>query len=450
MSKKYLIMLLTTLLIFSGCGKNTANPVNDNTSETTEKSDNLNDGGDEETAKEEVEESIADEEPTELVTDYYTNEGSYEIKYDESESYPFNFSYRIPMITDGSKDAEKFNKKIQEQFKSVTDLVDAIVAGESDEVYEADYMAISYETFENGDILSIVVTAEGTYSDWVDYGVFNYDKANKKAVSNDEILKTAGMTEDEFYKYAKTAFGLKASSFIVESFEGAEERNDGSEMWIAGIIPGMLNDYVRTVDSVNLESGTQIFLGKDGVLNAIGLVHVQAGAGQYYNIVEVKPCEDVNFTDIYKPYVEKAKMDAFEKRCFELYNLEGYSATVTHEVESGNTYQSDIYIGFDDTDENIFLFQDYCADAGISLAYSGTIKWISVDENGLEYEYVLDHLDGEWMHEKPFTGRFYLKCYSEFDEKALDYNIGARYKFIEGDDLFDSKGEVVELEKTYG
>ena len=49
-----------------------------------------------------------------------------------------------------------------------------------------------------GDIVSIIIIASETFTDGVGYDVFNYNADTLQAASNDEVIKSFGMTADEY------------------------------------------------------------------------------------------------------------------------------------------------------------------------------------------------------------------------------------------------------------
>lgn len=389
-------------------------------------------------------------ESKELVVDYYANEGSYEIPNDEFDSYTFDFSYHIPMITDGSEDAEAFNKNIQEEFTFINDFLEPILKGEAEEVYDAEYSKISYDVYNNNDIVSIVVKVNYSYADWTEYKVFNYNKKEKKAVSNSDLLKFASMTEEDFYKYAGTAFGQVEAGYFKEMLEANKQNYPDEPEMAYNMVPSMIGDFVSTVRGIDLNKRTQIYLGENGALYAIDFVYVQAGAGMVNSVVEVKQCEDVDFNEMYKSVVEECHYDGFEKDCLDMYDLVGYKADGNITDDEGNTVKGEKYIGFDDKDSSIFLYQEYSEEAGTGRSYSGTLSFAGVNEKGIIFEYSLTHLDGKEIKDNRKTGKFSLITFSDYDESLEDYTHGAYYNFIDGEDLFDSEGKEVVLTRSIG
>lgn len=62
----------------------------------------------------------------------------------------------------------------------------------------ADGMATSLYWGVKGNVLSIVILASETFTDYYTYDVFNYDLDTLKGIDNSETLKNLGMTEEEF------------------------------------------------------------------------------------------------------------------------------------------------------------------------------------------------------------------------------------------------------------
>lgn len=443
MKNRNILLALVITLFFVGCGKDKA--IEQPADEPVE-----TEGVVEEVADDVPGDSMVEEEVEDFITEQYSEDGSYEIKYgEEDEGYIYEYSYHLPKINDNSSDADTINDEIYNIAKNSIQLVEEVTSGSAEFPSEPEYKSVSYETYENGDIVSIVIISDAVYSDWIDYGVFNYNKQTHKKVSNEEILEIAGLSEDEFLKKARNTLGVAALGDLDPFLGEIDNEDEEDSSWRRGIIADYIQCYMYTISDSNINMDMMMFLDRDNELSICGLVHVPAGAGQYYSLKKLSDESVESSLDKYREYYEKFHSDEFEKRCLGLYDVEGYSATIKHKVSDGNDYEDEVYIGFDDSNPSVFLMQ-FNGD-GYNMNYSGSLKWYDVNESGLAFEYELTELDFKKLPaDEVKTGRFYLKPYDSFNESTGEYTVGAIYNYIDGIDMFDSNGEEILLNKSFG
>ena len=400
------------------------------------------------------------------VSSRYAKEEKLEITSEGSEPYSIEVSYNIPKLNDNSEAADAINKEIQEKSMASIELAEAILDGSAEEVREPDYVGINYEAYLNGDIVSIIIELKSGYIDWTDYNVYNYNISTHEAVNNDEILEYAGVSKDEFISNAKKTFG-KISLDCMDGFLTADEANaDDSEAEVEenndngqyGIIADLIYAYSDTVNAKNITKDMPMYLDDEGKICAVCLVSVPAGAGHYYYTERVENISNDALFSKFTEYAQKCEIDDFEKRCMGLYETEGLSGSIVKKISLSNMRSEDVYIGFDSDDVTVFTMQFNGVD--YSDVYLGTIKLVSIDENGVAYEYELTEKNGEALAteategeeeaELCHSGKFYLNSYNYYDEKADDYIDGATYKFIDGEDMLVSDGYNVDLRKSFG
>ena len=189
-----------------------------------------------------------------------------------------------------------------------------------------------------------------------------------------------------------------------------------------------------------------VYLDGNGELNAVALVMVPAGAGQYYHVAKIEEKSNDEMIKKYCEYADMFNYDGFEKQLLALYELEGYSGSIIRKITVSNMRSEEVYLGFDDNDTSLFLMQfsgDDFADA-----YVGKLEFESFDENGIIFTYVLDTKND--APEEKHTGRFYLNPYSVWDENEETYISGVVYKHIDGEDMLGSNGAAVDLRKSFG
>lgn len=450
MKKISVLIILVLSILISGCGKKKVEEVAPvKTPETIV----------EDTDKTEEVFKVDDSDKHDKVTvsDRYGKEGTFEIKYgEEDEGFTYEYVYHIPEINDDSADAKAINDEIYNIAKDSIEVAENMSSGKSEIQMEPEYIRINYDVFENDDIISIVVVEDAVYSDWRDFSIYNYNSKTHKKATNAELLKIAGLSEEEFLRDAMYTLGAKTLEeldYFIESYDANasnEQENEEDTAWKKRMVADFIRYYLFTISENNVNKDMGLYFGDDGSLFICGFVCVPAGAGQYNCVEKLKSKPEGDVLKKYKDYTAKYYYDSFEMDCLGLYELEGYSGKLTHEVASGNSYEDQVYIGFSDKDHSEFLLQFLGDD--YSLAYSGTLKWIDCDENGMAFEYELNNLDMKKLPEEEIhKGSFYIKPYGYYDEKIDDYVSGAYYKYIDGEDMLDTKpGEIVNLEKSFG
>lgn len=444
MKKNYLILLLALTLTFSGCGKDeekAADAVSDTATETPAQTES-------------PEEETEDIQEAEIVGVQYFREGEYSIPFDENDSIESSYSYNVPMITDGSEEATKINQEIYAFCQPSIDAVESILADNSPESYmDPQFIDISYEAFENGDIVSIVMRGAAVYSDWCEYYVVNYNRVAKMRVENEDLIQNYGLSLAEFTSKAKGSIGNAVRDDLI-MFIGADgsvdlDTPDEENEWRYRMIADFSRNLAESVNDKNVNTDMPVYIDGDGDLSVVGLIFVPAGAGQYYYQIKIEDYELKDVAKTFVEYAEKYHYDGFEKDCLSLFEIEGYSATITHNVATGNEYSEDMYMGFNDTDPSQYLLQ-FVGD-GYGICFSGTLKLIDIDENGLKFAYELNERDNKPLEsDECYSGSFYLSPYSYYDEAIEDIVSGCRYKYVDGDDMLDTQGTEIELEKSFG
>ena len=462
MKKIYIVLLIMVLTVFTACGKKNAQEADTLAGQTTEDvntTENINTKVSEETLDEKKDESTDEpKEDIEIIGEQYSNEGDFVLKYGEEDSgYSYEFSYHLPEILDDSSDAKSINNEIYKLAENSIKVSEEMSSGKSEFPSEPEYMAVSYESYINDDIVSIIVRADSMYSDWRDYSVFNYNKATHKKVSNSDLFKATGLSEEEFIKRARTALGSLAlgnmDSFLGNNSENDDEKNatlsKEDEAWRNRMIADFLQYYMYTIAEENINKDMMCYIDGDGDVCVCGLVYVPAGAGQYYSTAKLSDKTIDGLMSKYKKYAETYHYDGFERDCLGLYELEGYSGIVICDSKEGR-YEEDVYIGFLDSDPSVFLMQINGENREVN--YSGSLKWIDCNENGMQFEYELTELDFKKLPDDEICkGSFYLRPYGYFDDKLGDYISGAYYQFIDGIDMLNTReGQRIELSKSFG
>ena len=273
----------------------------------------------------------------------YKKTDTISVGYEPEEMYEIEVNLDVPEIKDDSDAAKTINSEIYDMAKDSINQIEALINGTAEENYEPSYSMISYEAYLNGEILSIIVKYNASYYDWTDYAVFNYDVVNKQLVDNASILEAAGVSKEQFIKMAKQSFGEIAlpdiedfvngdtnnTSGLIdeqelsedESEDNADEEDLFNEEWRGSIVADYIRDYVETVSDKNINADMPVYLDGNGELNAVALVMVPAGAGQYYHVAKIEEKSNDEMIKKYCEYADMFNYDGFEKQLLALYEF---------------------------------------------------------------------------------------------------------------------------------
>lgn len=136
------------------------------------------------------------------------------------EVIPFRYFYRVPEIQSDAPGAAKINKKLLQRYDELVG--DAMDAGEVPECDE-----ISYESYQNGDVLSLVVTYSFGMTLMMDYDVYHYDVERDRALGQDELPDLLGVDEEALHSAVVRA----AAQNFDKTYHGMEEWEDDPGMY---------------------------------------------------------------------------------------------------------------------------------------------------------------------------------------------------------------------------
>jgi hypothetical protein len=201
-----------------------------------------------------------------LITETYAEDGSYT----DETGYAEDYSYHVPSLSADSDGAQTINSAIADRFgKAVEEN-----KGNMKEKISLNMHAISWKTYWHDSVVCLVVEADYDADDYIDYGVYNYDFASGKAVTNTELFSMAGMTEDEFLKNVRAAVSDRFESF------NKDLKGDISDAEYQQLRDDTLSD-----ENVNADMGA--YIDGDGNLTVVTKIGVPAGGGWVYDKVVV-------------------------------------------------------------------------------------------------------------------------------------------------------------------
>ena len=187
-----------------------------------------------------------------------------------------DFFIALPLLEPFCEGAKEINAEIKSIYQPIIDDVKRNVLYQT----SSRYWKVSYETYLNGDVLSIVIS-EHTMSDSVFYQVFNLDLSTGEALDSFEMIRRyTGMTYPEF---------LLRANFTVANHLRREYPMESEAVtdWLA-----KLETDVLVMD------GHQLFLNDEGTLILLN-DKIRSMAAGYLNVqipFDPKACGE-EFTD---------------------------------------------------------------------------------------------------------------------------------------------------------
>lgn len=199
-----------------------------------------------------------------LIEEIYSEEGSYT----DEVGNTYQYSYHIPALIADTLDAQTINNEIRQD-------MGGIVQREMDGMKDGlslGYLSVSWESYWHGSRVFLVMQSESDFS-FTDYKVFSYDFAEGKRVTNEMLLESLGVTQQEFLDGMKKA----AERVYTDLYQGISEEERGNM--------GYQERLAWTLSDENLNMDLMIYLDKDGILSVITPIGSLAGADWYYHIV---------------------------------------------------------------------------------------------------------------------------------------------------------------------
>ena len=272
----YLPILLVLPALLAGCGQTSSQPAEAETGpvqESQQETVRL-----QEEAEEEDTVILQEEETDTAVTALplpEEEEGKAEVSVSEifnkegdaltQEGSEYHYAYHIPKIEDDTAAAAEINAKINSIYaSSAEECYDSIQSGE--EPYLA---SITYETFQSGDVLSLLLSCTGYYDGSDSYDVFHYDTKKGECLENRDILSLSGMSDAE---YGAALCRAAAAFFDDFCFPGWDLLNPD---------PGFYELRAQTLTYGNEDLSYPIWLDGDE-LHTIAKIASPAGEGFFF------------------------------------------------------------------------------------------------------------------------------------------------------------------------
>jgi len=176
-----------------------------------------------------------------------------------------HYHYQIPQFNADSESAKAVNKRIEDDLSEIIE-------------YEAEHISggvslisctVTYEVFEYGDIIAILVTVPYP-NDCMDYLAYTYDFQKDKELTNTELLALNGMTEEAF---VAEVCRLQEEDFI-----------DLAKNWPYPMTDQeMINSYITNVNAYATVD-LPMYFDDNGTLQVYIPFAAIAGADWYYQL----------------------------------------------------------------------------------------------------------------------------------------------------------------------
>lgn len=199
--------------------------------------------------------------------------------------YSGEYSYRIPQLSFDGSDVDAINQEILDTMLPMAEYID-----ESADNYIPPIVdKLDYGGWVNGDILTLELRTSWTMvsEDWDTYQYYCIDTSTGRKVTNQQILRDAGMTEAEFYRLAEETISADLQNLLKKS---AKAINDILEL--LGVDPVFTEENLQeltqwSISMDNLENVT-LYYGKKGAVMMQYQIRYADGVTGLYHSVKIK------------------------------------------------------------------------------------------------------------------------------------------------------------------
>lgn len=214
----------------------------------------------------------------------------YDAKYEnnlEITSYKDNFGreysvedIKLPYINLDSEDAKKANKEIEELHKNLIKEFKENLGYINQGMMTNDCIA-NYNSYVNGNTLSIVIDIEYGERLYKDYCTYNFDLETLKLLTYEEVYKKAGITEENISTKVENAI---RSCEIYKEYEQNE-----AEECIQKTIKSYNNKSLKNIGLSGIDSEYYLgyYLNKEGNLDIIIYFDILADRGYRLDTITV-------------------------------------------------------------------------------------------------------------------------------------------------------------------
>ena len=200
----------------------------------------------------------------------------YSLEFEDHSSIPSTWiSYHVPQINCDTDDAKKINNEIKEKYGS--DVEEELAWNQQGGSVSCYY--IKWELVLSDEYTFALIVSSQYPGGSIFHDVYNFDGMNGKIIENKDVLKKAGLKDDEFIKMTKE----KCEARYKEKYEQ--------------YIQTVQDDYEKqfyqeqleyTVSDERIHINMPMFNNEGGGISVIADIGSLAGAGSYEEIVKIK------------------------------------------------------------------------------------------------------------------------------------------------------------------
>lgn len=203
-----------------------------------------------------------------VIGEIYSEEGSAAVP----DGPEFPYGYHVPQIEDNTPDAESINDEIAAIYGELAkNSMDCI---RNMEIPDCSF--VTYESFQNGNILCLVLKCTYFNGTFEAYGTYSYDTNKGVRLSNDDLLGTIGISREQ-YLYTVRCAAAKCYDDAFYSFLGEEDADTLS------------GDYrllrSRTLSEKNITPDLPFYLDRDGIFHTVAAIGCHTGTDWRYRIL---------------------------------------------------------------------------------------------------------------------------------------------------------------------
>ena len=137
----------------------------------------------------------------------------------EEDDYVVEYSYHVPQIDDDTPGAAAINRGIAATYGG-------LVERSLKEIEEGDLtgcVSVTYETYQSGDIFSLVLLCTEYFGGYEEYGTYNYDTREGVWLGNEELLEKKGLTGEEYLPALRLAAAKYYDNLYFEHWDEMSE-----------------------------------------------------------------------------------------------------------------------------------------------------------------------------------------------------------------------------------
>lgn len=216
----------------------------------------------------------ATEEPTsaadDLLYEYYSDDGEYEVAYDDTNSDVLYYSYHLPSINAATEGAEAINQSIEDTFGALIEQQYQAM----EEGWYLSYHTVSWTSSQYENLLVLLISAED-YTDLPEYGVYCYELTTGEWLQGSSLLTYLHIYEESAFLDATRE---AAEAYFISENEGIPEE-DREVYGYDELLSWTISD-----ENINLES-LLFYPDEYGKITVIARIGSMAGAGWYYHVL---------------------------------------------------------------------------------------------------------------------------------------------------------------------